>query len=466
MAGPSSLAAILTKAKAGRPAPAYLFYGDPFLVKDAAKKLIEALVPETDRALRVEVVDEETQGPAAIAQRLRTYPLLPGPKIVAVYETGVFITKQSPGDLVRRSVDLWTQGEHAEAAAVFLRLLGASGLTDEDLHGRRWETLSPEEWKRLWDVDVTPRLSQWAAAMGDHARTAGLRVGGSPGGLEALEQALAESQADRVVLLMTARTVDQRRRLFRLIAEKGVVLELGGGKRGGPGLSPERVRALALELAEAERKMLSPEALRAIEERAGHELGAFHQEMGKLLLYVGNRARVEAPDVEEVFHGVDATPIYELGEAIGQQDVRRALSLLRELLGRRFFPPQIIGSLHSTVQLLFLARAYLDGPAGEPWRPGMPFEAFQARVFVRPPGDREPGAPRNAFLALHPYRAYRLCQLAERLQSAQVAQWFRVLLEADLAVKSSVQDPHLALEQAIIRLCTPLERPRGKASAS
>lgn len=126
------------------------------------------------------------------------------------------------------------------------------------------------------------------------------------------------------VLVMTAKEIDRRRKLFKALLKGGLAAEyrvLWG-------------RNLATWVdREAQRlgKRLAPPARELLVDLVGNDLGKLHNELQKLSYFVGDRDRIELQDAEQAVADLKMSTIYELTEALGKRDLRGALRALGKL---------------------------------------------------------------------------------------------------------------------------------------
>lgn len=68
------------------PLPAYLFWGDEFLARQAAQAQLRQLLPGAQAGLSLQILDGAS--PREVAAELSTLPLFPGPKVVLLHDPG------------------------------------------------------------------------------------------------------------------------------------------------------------------------------------------------------------------------------------------------------------------------------------------------------------------------------------------------------------------------------------------
>ena len=82
-----------------------LIHGEDLLVKSALKMLADLLVPAGTRSVSYETVDAAVGNLSEAVEKVRTYPLLGGRKVVAVLNARLFDAKKTPAQLLKKSRD-------------------------------------------------------------------------------------------------------------------------------------------------------------------------------------------------------------------------------------------------------------------------------------------------------------------------------------------------------------------------
>ena len=177
-------------------------------------------------------------------------------------------------------------------------------------------------------------------------------------------------------------------------------------------------------------KKISHEAVMALKELYGNDMGSISQELQKLSSFVGDRVQIETSDVEEIAGKNLNASTFDLTDAIEVNDPEKALSIISELMisGKRHY--EIVGLLCWQTKRLFKGRMFMDGGMSE------------SQIA-------------NSLKISRRYHERFFAQL-KRSPLSQVESKMQVLLEADLDIKRSKYDPAIALELAVIKLCLGL----------
>jgi len=230
-----------------------------------------------------------------------------------------------------------------------------------------------------------------------------------------------EDPCPTTCLVLTARKLDQRSRIFRSLQRFAVVLRFPTLERGG-------LERWLQERAKRQGKVLTPEAQLLLLDLQGTELLRLAQEMDKLCLSVGERRRIEAADVVAAVGEDRMRRIFELTAQVGRRDMVEALTCLRHLLEAGEEPLQILGMLTRQVRLLVKAKELLA-------------ESRSTAEISRALGVPMPFLP----------------ELLEEAKASPLSQFERALarlLTLDRDLKSRGKGQPIHIELAIIDLCS------------
>lgn len=174
-------------------------------------------------------------------------------------------------------------------------------------------------------------------------------------------------------------------------------------------------------------KFIEPEAVEILTELQGEDLLSLSQELEKLIAFVGERDKIKADDVEEVVGRSLMASAFDITGAVERGKVDSAFKIVSDLIltGKKHY--EIIGILGWHFKRLLKAK--ILAAEGEP--------NFKIADILRI-GRRY----RDDFFAQ-----------AKRLDVPLIRFRMKILLHADLGVKTARFDPMLVLEFAIIRLC-------------
>lgn len=258
-------------------------------------------------------------------------------------------------------------------------------------------------------------------------------------------QLLERGLPDGCRLLLLAPQVDKRGRGYKQLSRNGCVVDLSVERDRSGRIRRESLTAFLDQRLRRAQKHIDPQAREAVLSRCGNELWAVHQEIEKLLLYVGDADTVCVSDVEEIFTDQSESWVFDLTDSLGQRDALQALGFLRRLMANGEFPLRVLGAIASQVRRLLSARQLLEHGLARVWRQRMSYTEFQQRV----PADTE-GLPTKS-----PYANYLTLQRAERFTLPELKGFLQLIQQTDARLKSSGHQPQAVMERLILEMCRP-----------
>jgi DNA polymerase-3 subunit delta len=222
------------------------------------------------------------------------------------------------------------------------------------------------------------------------------------------------------VLVVTVRKLDSDKPAAKLVKKHACIVACGRLYEDRmPGWITVRGRKYGKRIAFA--------AAQRLVGAVGADLQRVDNELRKLVIYVGDRPAIEAPDVEALV-GVDRSrTVFELADAVGQKRLPYALRVARHLLDGGERPPGLISQIHRHFKRILAAKELLaqgqpdDAVAGAIRMPPRFFSDFKRQVNLFSP------------------------QAIDRVLQS--------LLDADLAGKTSTMDDEALLTTLIAKLC-------------
>ena len=236
---------------------------------------------------------------------------------------------------------------------------------------------------------------------------------------EAFAPYFAKPSPDACVVLVGEK-VDGRGKLAKAAKEKGAFFEAEPPK-------PYQVPEIAMREAEARGHALGQDAAAALSDALGADLSALDDALERLSLYVGAGKPIEVEHVEQCVARVRTESIWSLVDAVGARDARTALTAASSLLGDREPPLKILAMVARQLRMVAKMREALASGLG----------AQEAAVKA--------GAA--------PFKARELGAAAKKFDDRQLARAFRLIADADLALKGSNVPGPRVLERTLLELC-------------
>ena len=417
-----------------------LLHGDEFRVRGASRAILNLVTPDSDRPLAISTFDGRSASWDEVEAALMTPSLFVSACTVVVEYVPWFAPAERKVDLLDKSLTLWEEGQRDDSGRAFMALLRSEGWTRE-------------QWLDAADAsELAGTLKDYRAhareiqAVWQYCREQNL-VPGNPKADEQgrILQLLERGLPDGSRLLLLAPHVDKRGRGYKKLSGQGCVVDLSVERDRSGRIRRESLAAFLDQRLRRARKRIDPQAREAVLARCGNELWAVHQEIEKLLLYVGDAETVGVSDVEEIFTDQSESWVFDLTDSLAQRDALQALGFLRRLMADGEYPLRVLGAIASQVRRLLSARQLLDHELARVWRQRMSYNEFQQRV----PADTE-GLPTKS-----PYANYLTLQRAERFTLPELKGFLRLIQQTDTRLKSSGHQPQAVMERLILDMCRP-----------
>ena len=432
---------LLSEIRKGTGPSLMVLHGEDLPVHEATKKILDLLVQTDQRSLNLERFDGRSTPWGQIETALRTPSLLTGRKTVWIENAPYFLSRERKGDLVEKVLQLWGDEKKDDAARLFLDFLALEGWSQEQLDKALPSTDSPIG--ALLGTGGKGGDGELEAVFA-FARDRGMDLGQHRGGQnQGLLEFIEEGLPPWAVLLISASHVDKRIRLYRRLEQEGVILDLGIERERSGRIKRETLTELVDQRLREAGKRIEPLARNMILARAGDDLWGVHQEMEKLLIYVGDRPTITAQDVDEIFLDQAGAWVFDLTAAIGQRNTLGALAYLRRLLYQGEPPLRLLGTIAGDVRRLLAARHLLEGELRQRWKSGMTFQEFQRNII----GQRGP------LLMQNPYGDYMSFQRADPFTTRELVRYLQLIYQTDIKLKSTGKPPRMVMERLILEMC-------------
>ncbi|MBS0660614.1 MAG: DNA polymerase III subunit delta [Verrucomicrobia bacterium] len=267
--------------------------------------------------------------------------------------------------------------------------------------------------------------------------------------LEGLAEVLKLGLSGDTRFLVSAVDVDKRRSFVKTLTKLGTVQVFDridssktGWEEGAARLVEERADVLRLRFEE--------DALQLFTLFTGGDSRVIANELEKIDLYLGaNNRRVTLEAVRLLVSRSRAGVIFELGSAVQERDLERALELLSDLLADGETPIGILlVAIVPTVRNLLLARDLLDTqkiPRG--------FNAFRfGDVLARLPEEATAHLPRKKDGSLNTYGLGFAAVHAHRYSLPELRSALKATVEANVALVTTGLEPRVILEQLLVKV--------------
>lgn len=277
-------------------------------------------------------------------------------------------------------------------------------------------------------------------------------VGGS---LASLAEDLKKFNWEGVRLLITAEAIDKRKTFYKTISKLGSVEELNGWSVEDRDWV-EQAEQAALQQIRSRGKEISDDALARLVNDAGVNNRHLANEIEKLSVYLGDRSKISAGDVEAIVSRNRQSRAFALADALGARDLPRLVRTLDNELHdmRGNSKKSEIGLLYgviSKVRAMLLCKEM----ARKGWiSEGAQYGEFQSQL-KRIPTAELPADKKFNPLSMHPFMLHGALQHARNYSLGELVCAMEALLQANLQLISTGLDEALILQQTLIKIVQP-----------
>jgi len=445
---------ILTELKKGkaRPSPCYLLHGEEeYLLKDALNKIIAAVIPVGDKDMNLFFMDGENEDVDGLCETILTPPLIPGRKIVVLTNTRLFQTRTFLPDIVQKIRQNF-EIDPDTALRYFVQFLKTTGWYIDDLRDGGWKEITSDNWRKTVQGDSGDDRQTWLPEMIGTFINRGMDVREQRGVVERLEDTLKKGIPEGIHLIITADTVDKRKRLFKIISETGVVLDFSRLK--GDARQKNALMDAAKDLLAQSRKKPTPSAWIAIGRKTGFNLADSMKALETLIAYTGDKTSIEESDVEEVVGKTKEDTVFDLTGALAGRKLDKALSNMKDLFDRGINHVLILSMIAREIRLLLHAKMLIGSENFETFGINLDYETFQRSVYPLILQWRNDKGVKSSLDGQHPYVIYNAMKNSYRFSYDHLVKYLQDLADMDIAFKTTVKEPKFMLERFIMDVCT------------
>ena len=473
------------KGKSGLP-PVFLIHGEEYLYKTAFNTVLDALIPSSQRSFGYEPADEDSESMPDIIERLNTFSMMSGAKVVGLLDSRIFYSRQDQDAAYKKIKAAWDKGDRKKAAIMMGSLISQAQLEPDD-------ALSEKGRDELKYNDSFDDNGAFLAEVMAFIRDSGLSLKKNEDPLKLLKDAIDKGFPDNHHLVITTDIVDKRKSLYTAIRDKGLVVDCSvpkGDRKADKDSQDQVLKEAMASILGKNGKTMDPSAYAFLCEMTGFDIRTFTGNLEKLIAFTGDRTAITLTDARQLLQRSRQDPIYELSGAIAERDLSKALFYTSSLLSNGVFPLQIIATIANQFRRLLVAKDFvLSLPQGK-WRSGMDFNSFktsimpyikeydlknqkaveqrEARLAESGAGDgsadsgkkgpkkEKKKAETDLILAKNPnspYPVYLLVVNAGRYSLSELYSAVEMTYKADIRLKSTGEIPKLVLEDLILHVC-------------
>lgn len=471
--------------KNGSLAPIYLIYGEELICKTALKRILDALLPDSEQKLNYEPIDGADENIRDAIGRVKTFSLLGGTKVVGLLDSRIFYSKKDQTAFLDKAEKAFKKGEQKKAARNLLALMSRLNLSYEDI----------DKANRKKSLKLTAKQldnDQWLDDVIEFCKENNLKIPEQSDDAALLLQSLEKGFPKGNHLIITTDKVDKRNKLYKAINQAGSIVNCSvprGDRKADKDAQDVVLRERMQSILKNSGKTIAPAAFHAVKEMTGFDLRTFSNNLEKLINFVGDRTSITVKDVTSVLHRTRKDPIYEFTNAVTDKNIQQALFYMDSLLdsGDISHPLQLLAGIINQIRRLLLVKGFTESPAGRAWRPRCSYNEFQSRVMpaiqehdkallaeiktweagLAPPPPADPGkkpkkkkkstGSTDLVIAKNPrspYPVYMTMKKADRFTKPHLIACLDHLQQADMRLKTSKGNPRLTVEEAIFFICS------------
>ncbi len=431
--------------------PIYLFHGDEYLVKSAARELCSKLSGQHGENATLVFIDGASMDNGDLVNEVSTPSLFSPDKIICVEQTPAFVGKDNTSRLMTRICDSWRTGDRKFSFRAFGRLCASAGI-DIQASGFDHSLLEEAVSSSLSDKDKQTLYEVADAFSSDSSAPKGFQD-------DSILLALISSPLPTgVTLVFTASSVDRKKKLYKAFEKYGKVTELTPvQEKFGAGLQKNYFKKLVDEVVAKHAKTISPDALNLMYDRSGKDIRRIHSELDKIIAFIGTRKQITSQDVEDLFLDFHEPMFFDFLTVLRTADPTKCIPALMENLKIVAHPLQTLAAITSEYRKIILARELLFTRLRKHWRPNLSYDQFTGIMKdVRSSHSTESLKSRIDPLLMKDYPLYLTLKTAQNYTMEKLIVVMEAILDAETLLKSSrigSVSPESVLHDLVLKIC-------------
>ena len=182
-----------------------------------------------------------------------------------------------------------------------------------------------------------------------------------------LQNAIAQGFPPGHHLMITTALTDKRRTLYKVIREKGLIVDCSvpkGDRKADRAAQEAVLNAAVEEVLRGSGKHMEPAARRLLYDMTGFDLRTVSSSVQKLVDFTGERGTIATADVRQALERTRQDPLYELTEAVSNRNLSKALFYLQSLLsgGQFDHPLPLLAAVTNQMRRSAGGQGFYNGP--------------------------------------------------------------------------------------------------------
>ena len=288
---------------------------------------------------------------------------------------------------------------------------------------------------------LAPQKMVW---LRHHPNLDSMTAESAPAVVKELGKFLGETLPDELSVVIDGPGLDKRKNFWKNILKNAVTESCSIAKATDRNFAESR-RNVLNNFAKSTGKKIRNDAIQYLTEVIGGDSGILANELAKLACYTGNNPEITIDDCRAIVSRTPEAVIWEYTEAIQNGRKEVALQLLAQLSkhNEQGFELKLIALLSNAFQKSLNCRLAMQELGIQRPSPAA-FENLSEEDKAKYPG--------NPLIKLHPYRAFKMCESAIKLDGAKLANNLTLIRNASRALVSGGGNPRIILEQLTIAL--------------
>lgn len=223
----------------------------------------------------------------------------------------------------------------------------------------------------------------------------------------------------QTVMIIISNSVDFRKKVYAGFQKSAELVECKN-------LYENQIPIYIQQFARDRGKSIHPRAIQLVQSKMGNSLQAMINETEKLIHFVRDKNEITVEDVEELVGISRDYNVFQLWDSLGQKDLTKSLFILKQMIETGESPVYLVSSLTNYFLRLWRIRA----------------------LKSKNTPDNEIGK----ILHIHQFFVRSSIQQAKRYSDTEIKNAMKLLLEADIQLKTSYQKPKFVLELLIFQI--------------
>ncbi len=191
-------------------------------------------------------------------------------------------------------------------------------------------------------------------------------------------------------------------------------------------------------------KTIAPDAVRFLCEALPNDSGVMDNEIEKLVIYLGDEKNISLDTCQKLCAKTPESLIYLFTNAVMEKNLSTSVKMLDTLIDNGEVEIKIMISLSNELQKVVQTRLAMEQ---------LQIKNLNPRSFDDIDSSLKNQYPNNILLKMHPFRAFKVCEMANAWNKNEIAKALQLASEANLAIVSGKMPPRRVLEQLLFNLC-------------